>query len=67
MQSRQLKDLRRHRENEKRNLESLSKKLDRALSRYSKSEVVRVDIAYLQSCHRYRRYPNVLPRFRGIA
>ena len=50
-QSRQLKDLRRHRENEKRNLESLSRKLDRALSRYSKSEVVRVDIAYLQSCH----------------
>ena len=50
-QSRQLKDLRRHRENEKRNLESLSRKLDRALSRYSKSEVVRVDIAYLQSCN----------------
>lgn len=50
-ESRQLKDHRRHRENEKRNLESLSRKLDRAISRYSKSEVVRVDLAYLQRYH----------------
>ncbi|QXR06819.1 inovirus Gp2 family protein [Acinetobacter lwoffii] len=49
--SKQLTDLRRHRENEKRNLESLSNKMNRAVGRYSKSEVVRVDLAYLQSCH----------------
>lgn len=50
-ESKQREDLRRHRENEKRNIESLSNKLDRAIRRYSKSEVVRVDLAYLQRCH----------------
>lgn len=50
-QGKQLNDLRRHRENEKRNLESLSNRMDRAIGQYSKSEVVRVDLAYLQRYH----------------
>lgn len=45
------KDIRRHRENEVRNTKSLSKKLDKAINRYSKLEVVRVDLAYKQKYH----------------
>lgn len=47
----QCKDLRRHRENETRNSKSLLRKLDSAIAQYSKSEVVRVDLAYLQEHH----------------
>ncbi|ESK40627.1 hypothetical protein P256_01082 [Acinetobacter nectaris CIP 110549] len=41
-------DLRRHRENEFRNKKSLAKRLKHALNQYSKSLVVRVDLAYLK-------------------
>jgi hypothetical protein len=50
-QGKQLNDLRRHRENEKRNLKSLSYRMDKAIGQYSKSEVIRVDLAYLQRYH----------------
>lgn len=41
-------DLRRHRENESRNQRSLVEKLNNALDKYSKSLVIRVDLAYLK-------------------
>lgn len=44
--SRYQDDLRRHRENESRNQKSLVSRLQRVLNRYSKSLVVRVDLAY---------------------
>jgi len=47
----QRKDIRRHRENEIRNSKSLLRRLDAAIAQYSKSEVVRVDLAYLQEHH----------------
>ena len=46
-----LKDLRRHRENESRNKRSLKAKVTKAIQCYSKSEVVRVDLSYLQKYH----------------
>lgn len=46
-----LKDLRRHRENENRNKISLKEKVTQAIQRYSKSEVVRVDLSYLKTHH----------------
>lgn len=46
-----LKDLRRHRENENRNKTSLKAKVKKAIQHYSKSEVVRIDLSYLQKHH----------------
>lgn len=46
--SRHLYALRRHRADEKRNKESLKEKVQEAIQHYSKSEVVRVDLSYLQ-------------------
>lgn len=46
--SRYLSDLRRHKWDEKRNRKSLREKVQEAIRRYSKSEVVRVDLSYLQ-------------------
>lgn len=43
-----LKDLRQHRYNERRNKDSLREKVTEAINHYSKSEVVRVDLSYLQ-------------------
>lgn len=52
--------LRRHRENEKRNRESLSIRLSQAISRYSKVEVVRVDLAYKESEQKFATVENFL-------
>ena len=46
--SRHLYALRRHRADEIRNRESLKEKVQEAIQHYSKSEVVRVDLSYLQ-------------------
>jgi len=48
-----LKDLRQHKENEKRNKKSLNEKVTEAIQRYSKSEVVRVDLSYLKERHEH--------------
>lgn len=64
-----LNELRRHRANEARNKKSLERKLSQAIKRYSKSEVVRIDLAYQQGCHdgiSIHRFYNEFMVFRNL-